>query len=70
MEQLNGVRWLKSSYSGGGGGQGGGNCVEVAAAGAGRAVRDSKNPNGPALVFAGAAWDAFVASVKRGDLNA
>jgi Domain of unknown function (DUF397) len=94
MEELNGIRWLKSSYSGGsatgGGGNcvevagvwlkssysggnsggGGGNCVEIAAAGARRAVRDSKNPSGPALVFTGAAWDAFVASVKRGDLNA
>ncbi|MFJ9108943.1 DUF397 domain-containing protein [Streptomyces sp. NPDC102283] len=26
-------------------------------------VRDSKNPHGPALVLAGAAWTAFVEAV-------
>lgn len=26
-------------------------------------VRDSKNPHGPALVLAGAAWTAFIAGV-------
>lgn len=57
---LSGVTWRKSSYSSGNGG----NCVEVAADGPGVvAVRDSKDPDGPALVFSPADWSAFVASL-------
>ena len=41
------IVWRKSSYSGGGGGE----CVEVAFPPARVAVRDSKNPEGPVLVF-------------------
>ncbi|MGI5218499.1 DUF397 domain-containing protein [Nocardia sp. CA-290969] len=53
---LSGVRWFKSSHSGGGN-----DCVEVAHLGGGMVgVRDSKNPSGPALVFAPAQWDAFL----------
>jgi hypothetical protein len=53
--------WRKSSYSSGNGG----NCVEVAADGPGVvAVRDSKDPAGPALVFTPADWSAFIASLK------
>ncbi|MCP2261219.1 protein of unknown function (DUF397) [Streptoalloteichus tenebrarius] len=33
------------------------------------AVRDSKNPTGPALVFAPAVFAAFVHSVKAGRLD-
>ncbi|MFF2079881.1 DUF397 domain-containing protein [Kitasatospora sp. NPDC058162] len=33
-------------------------------------VRDSKDPNGPALVFSASAWAAFVAAVREGDLPA
>jgi uncharacterized protein DUF397 len=43
--------WRKSSYSGGGGSE----CVEVAFPPARVAVRDSKNPAGPRLVFPRAA---------------
>lgn len=58
---LNGVTWRKSSYSS----ANGGNCVEVAADGPGVvAVRDSKDPDGPALVFSPADWSAFIASLK------
>lgn len=58
---LNGVTWRKSSYSS----ANGGNCVEVAAGGPGVvAVRDSKDPDGPALVFSPAGWSAFIASLK------
>ncbi|MEV7781883.1 DUF397 domain-containing protein [Kitasatospora sp. NPDC088351] len=53
----------KSSYS-----QQGGECVEVAGlADGGRAVRDSKNPSGPALAFPVDAWQAFVAGFSAGD---
>jgi Domain of unknown function (DUF397) len=53
--------WSKSSYSGGNGG----NCVEVAVAlPAAIAVRDSKDPGGPRLVFTPAAWAAFTAAIR------
>ncbi|HWO59819.1 MAG TPA: DUF397 domain-containing protein [Umezawaea sp.] len=39
--------WRKSTYSGGGGSE----CVELAFPPARVAVRDSKNPEGPVLVF-------------------
>lgn len=49
--------WRKSSYSG----TQGGDCVEVAACPGTVHVRDSKDPEGPALAFSGAAWTAFLA---------
>jgi hypothetical protein len=53
--------WRKSSYSG----TNGGNCVEVARNLQGVvAVRDSKNPGGPALAFTPADWRAFTAGIK------
>ncbi|WP_328915730.1 MULTISPECIES: DUF397 domain-containing protein [unclassified Streptomyces] len=33
-------------------------------------VRDSKNPQGPALLFAAHAWTAFIADVKAGHITA
>lgn len=44
---LTGLAWRKSSRSGQGGNS---NCVELACLGSVIAVRDSKNPTGPALV--------------------
>lgn len=41
-------------------------CVEVAALDTTRAVRDSKNPAGPALTVSAAQWSAFTASVRTG----
>ncbi|MEU5905295.1 DUF397 domain-containing protein [Micromonospora sp. NPDC047527] len=56
---LTGARWRKSIRSG----PDGGNCVEVADNLPGVvAVRDSKDPGGPALVFTPDAWRAFVGS--------
>ncbi|MFH8806388.1 DUF397 domain-containing protein [Streptomyces hygroscopicus] len=55
--------WFKSSYSGGSNGD----CLEVARGHADIPVRDSKNPDGPALVFGPSAWSAFVSAVKRGE---
>jgi uncharacterized protein DUF397 len=55
--------WRKSSYS-----QGNGNCVEIAFLDTGAvAVRDSKDPNGPALLFTAAEWDAFSAGMADGE---
>ena len=53
--------WRKSSHSGGQGGA----CVEVAGLTGVIAVRDSKDPDGPALGFAPAEWHTFLASVKN-----
>jgi hypothetical protein len=53
------VRWHKSSHS-----SANGQCVEVAPAAGAVAVRDSKNPAGPVLIFTRQAWAAFVEDVK------
>ena len=66
MEATIDQRWRKSSYSG----NGGGNCVEVASmAGGGFAVRDSKDPDGPRLMFTAAEWAAFTAGVRDGEFD-
>ena len=52
-----GLAWFKSSYSS----EQGGNCVEVAAAKGTIHVRDSKDPEGPALTFTPEEWSAFAA---------
>ncbi|QHC20665.1 DUF397 domain-containing protein [Streptomyces sp. GS7] len=60
---LNNAAWRKSSYSNGSGGE----CVEVADGLPGIVpVRDSKDPQGPALVFSAAGWSSFVSAVKGG----
>jgi Domain of unknown function (DUF397) len=64
---LSRAEWRKASYSS----TNGGNCVEVARNLPGAvAVRDSKDPDGPALVFTPAAWDAFRSGVRRGEFGA
>lgn len=57
--------WQKSSYSNGQGGA----CVEVADLDSGRAVRDSKDPAGPALRFTAAEWAVFTAGVRAGEFG-
>ncbi|WP_424861860.1 DUF397 domain-containing protein [Streptomyces sp. MMS24-I29] len=63
------LRWVKSSYSGSGG-----SCVEWAPAHASATgivpVRDSKNPNGPALNASAEAFASFVAGVRAGEFGA
>ncbi len=57
------AEWRKASHSS----TNGGNCVEVAANLPGIvAVRDSKNPSGPALVVTPADWAAFTTGIKAG----
>ena len=58
---LGGAAWRKSSYSGGGGGD----CVEVAGLPHTVAIRDSKRPEGAALIVSSAAFAAFVAATRR-----
>ena len=63
---LSNASWHKSSYSGGNGG----GCVEVAANLPGVvAVRDSKNPAGPALTVSPGMWRALTAAIKSGQLD-
>jgi hypothetical protein len=63
MDGIDRAQWRKSSYSGGNGG----NCLEIASLpDDSRAVRDSKDPEGPKLVFAPATWRTFTTAVKAG----
>ena len=60
------TRWAKSRHSG----PTGGNCVEVAFLAGGRvAVRNSRDPDGLALVFPAAGWAAFVAKARDGEFG-
>ena len=59
--RLGAAAWRKSSYS-----SPSGNCVEAAELTGGVALRNSRFPDGPALVFASAVWDAFLRGVKGG----
>jgi Domain of unknown function (DUF397) len=57
--------WVKSSYSGPQG-----NCVEIARLADGAvAVRNSRHPDGPALVFTTTEWDAFLSGAADGEFG-
>ena len=57
--------WRKSPYS-----NPSGNCVELANLPAGEvAVRNSRFPDGPALIFTPAEWDAFVLGARDGEFD-
>jgi hypothetical protein len=54
------VTWRKSSWSG----PQGGNCVEFAKLSDGQvAIRNSRHPSGPALIFTPSEWEAFSKAV-------
>ncbi|MEU2514192.1 DUF397 domain-containing protein [Streptomyces syringium] len=56
--------WRKSSHSGHQT-----DCIEVADGFTGlMPVRDSKNPQGPTLLFEAGAWSAFITGLKAGSL--
>lgn len=59
---LSRAEWFKSSFSNGQGGE----CVEAAATlpCTGMAVRDSKHPDGPVLLFSADEWRTFTQRVK------
>jgi Domain of unknown function (DUF397) len=60
------AQWRKSSYSNANGGA----CVEVARNLPGVvAVRDSKDPEGPELIFEAGPWAAFTGGVKAGSFR-
>ena len=62
---LDKAEWRKSTRSG----PYSDNCVEVAFVDGGIAMRDSKDPTGPVLIFTPAEWDAFVAGAKDGEFD-
>jgi hypothetical protein len=62
---LRGARWRKSGRS-----SAQGNCVETAKlSGEEIAIRNSRHPRGPALVFSKAEICAFLEGVKDGDFD-
>lgn len=64
--ELSGLAWTKSARSGPVG-----NCVEMATlpSGQGVAVRNSRFPEGPVLVYTDAEIEALILGVKDGDFD-
>lgn len=64
---LSAAAWRRSTHSSGGGS---GDCVEVATDLPGVvAVRDSKDPLGPALLLTPTGWTAFLLGVTTGEFD-
>jgi hypothetical protein len=63
--ELGGVRWLKSEFS-----NPNGECVELASLTSGDiAMRNSRFPEGPALIYTPGEIAAFVAGAKNGQFD-
>ncbi|MFF3072860.1 DUF397 domain-containing protein [Kitasatospora sp. NPDC057904] len=62
---LSSAQWRKSTFSGQGG-----DCIEVAPNIPGLLpVRDSKDAQGPTLIFPAEAWRSFLAAVRAGEFG-
>jgi hypothetical protein len=62
---LSAATWRTSTRSSGGGS----NCIEVARLPGHIAIRDSKNPHGPALIITPATFRELTDTLRRGTLN-
>ena len=63
MVDLSRAVWRTSTYSAGNG------CVEVAFVDGQVGVRDSKDREGPALVFTAREWEAFIGGARAGEFE-
>jgi hypothetical protein len=63
-DELTQAQWTKATKSNGSNG-----CVEVAQLTSWTGVRDSKNPDGPALLVTPQEWACFVDAAARGEFN-
>ena len=64
--ELQSARWRKSSFSG----NGNNNCVEMARLPGGEvAVRNSRDPDGPALIYTRAEVEALIRGARNGDFD-
>ncbi len=59
-----GIAWRKALSS-----IGNGACLEVTSVNGMIAVRDSKNPTGPVLMYTPAEWRAFLDGAKKGEFD-
>jgi hypothetical protein len=62
--ELSGLAWRKAQAS-----VNNGQCVELARTGGLIAIRDSKNPAGPVLMYTPAEWRAFLTGAKNGEFD-
>jgi len=58
------LAWLKAQSS-----SHNGQCVEIASAADKIAIRDSKDPNGPILVYTSAEFRAFLSGARNGEFD-
>lgn len=61
---LGNLPWRKAQRS-----VGNGACVELAPVNGMVAMRDSKDPDGPVLMYTAAEWDAFLHGAKAGEFD-
>lgn len=59
-----GLAWRKAQVS-----TNNGSCVEIASTVGKIALRDSKDPRGPMLVYTPAEWNAFLDGAKKGEFD-
>jgi len=65
-DELQGARWQKSSFSG----NGNNNCVEMAPLPTGEiALRNSRDQNGPTLIYTRAEVEALIRGARNGDFD-
>jgi hypothetical protein len=59
-----GLTWVKAQYSGANG-----QCIEIASTAGKIAIRDSKDPDGPILVYTPGEFKAFLHGARNGEFD-